>query len=142
MWILIIIFIVLFIFLVIHVFSPIKLIEENIGIIKDIIIPIVCAYIPIVVTYYYNDKIDSDNLKRSLDVLERHWQNNCVDIYWNKIEDWTVTSWFAKEYEFIVSNRNKCTKKILKLAKEQDFLKEKVEWPENRAKSHFLWKKF
>ena len=142
MRVLFVIFFVSFVLLMWHIFSPIKLIDENIEIIKDIIIPLVCAYLPIIITYYYNDKIDSDNLKRSLDILERHWQNNCIDLEWNKIEDWTVTSWFTQEYGFIVSNWNKSTKNILELAKKQDFLQGKVEWPENRVKNHFLWKKF
>ena len=137
-----IVFFASFILLIWHIFSPIKLIDENIEIIKDAIIPLVCAYLPILVTHYYSDKTDSDNLKRSLDILERHWQNNCIDLEWNKIEDWTVTPWFAKEYGFIVSNWNKPAKCILKQAKKQDFLSKKVEWPEVRAKNHFLWKKF
>lgn len=142
MWVLFVIFFVSFILIITHIFCPIKLIEENIEIIKDAIIPLVCAYLPILITHYYNDKTDSDNLKRSLDILERHRQNNCIDSNWNKIKDWTATSWFAKEYEFIVSNWNKPEKCILKLAKKQDFLLEKVEWPEVWVKNHFLWKKF
>lgn len=142
MWILFVLFFASFILLIWHIFCPIELINNNIEIIKNVLIPLVCAYLPIIVSYYYNDKADSDNLKRSLDLLERHWQNNCIDLEWNKIEDWTVTPWFAKEYWFIVSNWNKPTKRILKLAKKQDFLQGKVEWSENWAKNHFLWKNF
>jgi len=125
-----------------HMFSPIQIIEENIEIIKSTIIPLVCAYIPVVSTYYYNIKTDKDDLKRSLNILERHRQNNCIDENWNKVEDWTVMPWFAKEYGFIVSNRNKSKSKILELAQKQDFLQRKVEWPENWVKNHFLWKNF
>lgn len=134
--------IITFFALIIHMLYPIAFIDENIEIIKSAIIPLVWVYIPTLLTYYFNERTDKEDLKRSLDMLERHRRNNSINSNWEKIEDWTVLPWFALEYWFIVSNWNKSPKEIIESAKKQEFLTIKKEWPESWVKSHFLWKIF
>lgn len=139
---LLILSVIIFVGLCIHMIYPICFIEKNIELIKSAIIPLLWLYIPSLLTYYFNERTDKEDLKRSLDMLERHRKNNCINVNWEKIEDWTVMPWFAKEYSFIISNWNKSPEKILELAKESDFLTKKNEWADNWVKSHFLWKVF
>jgi hypothetical protein len=139
---LLILSVIIFVGLCIHMIYPICFIEKNIELIKSAIIPLLWLYIPTLLTYYFNERTDKEDLKRSLDMLERHRKNNSINEKWEKFEDWTVLPWFALEYWFIVSNWNKSPEEILELAKKQEFLTIKEEWPESWVKSHFLWKIF
>jgi len=92
--------------------------------IKDIIIPMFCALVWACISLAMDNSLSNEKLKIVLERLAWRWKYRCEDENWERI-DWSDSDWYDIEYKFIVKNRWKSKKELIKIMKKDDYWRNK-----------------
>lgn len=117
--------------------------------IKDIIIPMFCALVGAFISLAMDNSLSNEKLKIVLERLAWRWQYRCENKKWKKV-NWYTSDWYDKEYKFIVKNRWKSEKELIKIMKKDDYWRSKYiaetggkkieeDYYKNWIKDHFIY---